>query len=353
MATEHSFINLFRAIAAFWVLAAHCMIWGGWYGIPLPSAKIAVDLFMMISGYLMVASTSSRAKSEPLEEHKNWIHFWLRRFFRLAPVYYFSLLLAIVTNEYFLDGYKLLQELNPTIWVDGGVYDPMRIEYTLENIILHLTFLFGLHPQWSFSTFLPDWSLSLEMQFYFIFPILILLMKKKGFLKIALFVCSITLPLGLIIAHYFQYYEPSLLLFKLQYFVAGILLYSIVNSTQETLKIKVLLLAGAILLVSLEFNYGKELLVLPAILLAMFLFGWMEKNNTTPKYLANFTNSRIIRFGSDVSYVVYLVHGFFISLSGHLITSNEYTQSLPPPRKSISNIYICFDNGIYIKLLDT
>ena len=49
MVKEFAFINLFRAIAAFWVLAAHCMIWGGWYGVPLPSAKIAVDLFMMIS----------------------------------------------------------------------------------------------------------------------------------------------------------------------------------------------------------------------------------------------------------------------------------------------------------------
>ena len=50
----------FVGLRAFWVLTAHCMIWGDWYGIPIPSAKIAVDLFMMISGYLMTANAFAR-----------------------------------------------------------------------------------------------------------------------------------------------------------------------------------------------------------------------------------------------------------------------------------------------------
>ena len=60
------FINVFRAGAAYWVLCAHCMIWGGWFWLPLPPAKSAVDLFMMISGYLMAANASARSRAEPL-----------------------------------------------------------------------------------------------------------------------------------------------------------------------------------------------------------------------------------------------------------------------------------------------
>jgi peptidoglycan/LPS O-acetylase OafA/YrhL len=43
-------LDALRGLAAMWVLVAHGMIWGGWYWARLPSAKIAVDLFMVLSG---------------------------------------------------------------------------------------------------------------------------------------------------------------------------------------------------------------------------------------------------------------------------------------------------------------
>jgi peptidoglycan/LPS O-acetylase OafA/YrhL len=325
---DHSFINLFRAVAAFWVLAAHCMIWGGWYHIPLPSAKIAVDLFMMISGYLMAASVGARAKTEPLTKSQSWLRFWLRRFFRIAPAYYLSLLLAVVFSDSFLGGYKLLQGLNPSYWMVGGVYDPARIEYTPLIILSHLSFLFGLDPKLSFSSFLPDWSLGLEMQFYFIFPALMLLMQKQGFLKISFLVSVFSIPIGFYIAKHVQYYEPSLLLFKLQYFIAGILAFKIVLRGES--RNQILMIACATILVSLESGYGHELFVLPFLLLAIILFGHLERNHIAPNMLIKFINSHFIKFSSDASYGVYLFHGFYISACGYIFTKNSYFLSYTP-----------------------
>ena len=123
----HSIAAL-RALAAFWVLAAHCMIWGGWYGVPLPSPKYAVDLFMMISGFLMVAQADARGTAEPLSQGRNRLRFWLRRYFRLAPAYYLALGLAVVTAPYFLAGYQALQDLNPSAWEHEAVNRPASIE---------------------------------------------------------------------------------------------------------------------------------------------------------------------------------------------------------------------------------
>lgn len=120
---EVAFINFFRAIAAFWVLLAHCMIWGGWYWPPLPSAKIAVDLFMIISGYLMALTMINRQHLEMIEHPKTWARFWIRRFFRIAPAYYLSLFVAVLLKNNFLNGYKSLQSLNPQWWPQGGTYD--------------------------------------------------------------------------------------------------------------------------------------------------------------------------------------------------------------------------------------
>ena len=329
MVKEFAFINFFRAIAAFWVLSAHCMIWGGWYGIPIPSAKMAVDLFMMISGYLMATNAFARSHFEPLTTSRNWLRFWLRRFFRLAPAYYLSLAIAVASSSYFLLGYQELQHLNPARWPTAGVYDPSRIEYTLHNIALHLSFLFGLHPSYSFSTFLPDWSLSLEMQFYFVFPALFFLMQKLGFLRIAVFVGLPVFIIGYLIGRYMHYFEPSLLFMKLNYFIAGILLFRFLEISVSRHGRFALALC-AVLLVSLDLRYGRELIVLPILLLSMLLLGWLEATNRTPSFISLLVNSRFIRFASDSSYSVYLFHGFFISASGLIISSQPSLLSLPP-----------------------
>ncbi|MGZ0719079.1 acyltransferase family protein [Pseudomonas palleroniana] len=142
MAREFEFINFFRAIAALWVLTAHCMMWGGWYGIALPSPKIAVNLFMLVSGFLMMANAVARKDTDPLNTGRSWARFWVRRYFRLAPAYYLSLAAAVCLSAYFLSGYSELQKLNPSLWAGSPAYDPMRVEFTPMNLFMHITFFF-------------------------------------------------------------------------------------------------------------------------------------------------------------------------------------------------------------------
>jgi peptidoglycan/LPS O-acetylase OafA/YrhL len=331
---EFEFINFFRAIAALWVLVAHCMIWGGWYGIPLPSAKIAVNLFMLISGFLMMANATARRSVEPLNTGRSWIRFWIRRYFRLAPAYYFSLILAISFSSYFLLGYKELQHLNPALWGggDGGVYDPMRTEYTLINVFLHITFLFGLHPEYSFSTFLPDWSLSLEMQFYAVFPLLFMLSHRIGAAKAALLVGIPTFLLGAWIASKVHYFEPSLLLLRLNYFLAGMVLFSAME-TGISIKLRAGLISCAAVLIYIGSRLEPDYLVLPCILLLMFIIGIAERSGRSPLWLINILNNKVVRFASDTSYGVYLFHGFFISASGLIISRVSFLLELSPPQR--------------------
>ena len=334
MVKEYTFINLFRATAAFWVVFEHCLVWGGWSGVPLPPAKIGVDLFMIISGFLMAANASARDRFEPLTSARHRRRFWLRRFFRIAPAYYLSLALAVATGSYFLGGYAELQKLNPAQWAAGGVYDPARFEYSAGNILLHLGFLFGLHPTASFSTFLPDWSLSLEMQFYAAFPLLYLAMRKFGVIKTALGLGLPVFVLGYGISSLVFYYEPSLLCFKLNYFLAGMVVYYVLNETAGARR-RLLLAASALLLVSIDFRYGANLAVPPVLLLSMLALGWLETTGQTPAWLARVLGGRVVRFASDTSYGVYLFHGFFISASGWLISRSDSLLLLEPPQRVV------------------
>lgn len=323
---EHKFINVFRAFAAFWVIVTHSIMWG-WTGLPftLPNPKLAVDLFMIISGYLMAANAFARQADEPLTNLRNQVRFWLRRFFRIAPAYYLSLFIAVVASTYFLEGYKVLADIK--MIPSGSTYDPMRIEYTWQNILLHISFLFGLHPTWSFSTFLPDWSLSLEMQFYIVFPALLIFLKKRNLARNALTVGVFTFVMGAVIGKLLGYYEPSLIIMKLNYFIACILTFYIINSTSELRQIWGLIVC-AFILVSLDIRYKWSLPVLPCILFLFLYAGRMENSLNTPKWLLSVFNSKIVHFSSNTSYGVYLFHGFFISASGLLLVSYKNELSL-------------------------
>lgn len=325
MANEHKFINVFRALAAFWVLTAHTMFWGGWQGISLPNPKMAVDIFMLISGYLMTANLTEKHVNEPLTTSRNQLRFWLRRFFRLAPAYYFSLFIAVIGSSYYLVGYETLAHLKAIPL--GSVYDPTRINYSWENILLHLSFLFGLHPTWSFSSYLPDWSLSLEMQFYVAFPFLMIFLPKRNIVYASLMLGIVTFVIGFFVNKSFAWYEPSLLLFKLNYFLAGMLSFYIVNADKKSVK-TIGLIVSAFILVSLEIKYKLRLIIMPCLLFCFLYVGRLEQSNRAPGWMRMILNSKFVHFASNTSYGVYLFHGFYISACGLILASFEKAMSL-------------------------
>lgn len=308
------------------------MIWGGWYGVALPSAKIAVNLFMLVSGFLMMANALARKDTEPLSTGKSWIRFWIRRYFRLAPAYYLSLALAVASSTYFLSGYYELQKLNPSLWVGSTVYDPMRIEYTPTNLFVHITFLFGLHPEYSFSTFLPDWSLGLEMQFYTIFPLLFLICTRIGVAKTSLLIGIPVFLLGKWIASNINYFEPSLLILRLNYFLAGMVLFSAMEPGISKFR-QAYLIACALVLIYIHSRLELDSLVLPGILLLMLAIGLAERSGRAPSWLTFLISNKLIRLSSEASYGVYLFHGFFISGAGLIIVRTPWLLDLSPAHR--------------------
>ncbi|MGY0197648.1 acyltransferase family protein [Leptothrix sp. BB-4] len=322
MKNHYPFVDFLRGIAALWVCIAHCMIWSGTTLPGIASPKIAVDLFMMISGFLMMSQVDLRAAAEPMSMRANWLRFYVRRYFRIAPAYYVSLALAVAIAPWFLGGYSNLRGAIGGPVTQTAHYDPLRIQYDLNNILSHITFTFGLHPRASFSTYLPDWSLSLEMQFYLLFPMIYLAVRRWGWLKI----CTMAGATGFALTAAWAwaiksgiigtdkiFYEPSLIVFKIQFFMIGIAIYELAHEKSQKILLQGLLTIS--LLVCFQLGYGINRIFV--IGLALFMLACARTHN---RILEKIYESTAVKRLSDYAYSVYLFHGFFIALSGHFLS---------------------------------
>ena len=78
------------------VLVGHCMILTG-FSLPIiGQPDFGVDLFILLSGSLMVFQYQLRSEFEDWTTPRTWAAFWIRRFFRIAPLFYLMLAAALI-----------------------------------------------------------------------------------------------------------------------------------------------------------------------------------------------------------------------------------------------------------------
>lgn len=217
-ASRLGFLDGLRGLAALWVLLSHALKFTGWSVPVLHRGDLAVDVFMIMSGFLMTHHYWLREEKEPWEQPSTWTVFYLRRFFRIAPLYYLALAVSLAYGPSLWESRAQIAAAFP------GAATPQEryLDRSLGNILMHVTFLFGASPRNAFATPLPDWSIGLEMQFYLAFPFLMLLMRRGSLLWSAVALGG----LGLLVSRALPrelFPMPSFLPLKISLFLVGML----------------------------------------------------------------------------------------------------------------------------------
>lgn len=112
--------------------------------------SFGVPLFFLVSAYTMCLMWNRR-----IGEGNPVASFYIRRFFRIAPLFWIAMI-----------GYIILNGIEPTFWAPNGIGP--------RQIILSSLFLHEFDP-YSINAVVPGgWSIGIEMCFYALFPFLIL-----------------------------------------------------------------------------------------------------------------------------------------------------------------------------------
>lgn len=165
---KYDYIDALRGFAVLGVILTHCG-----YEIPGLShfaqnlaieGSRGVQLFFIVSAFTLFHSYSKRKAREV----NCGLNFFIRRFFRIAPMFYLALVYYLYVSNSF----------SSVSWA---------------HLLSVLTFTNGWHPHWINSIVPGGWSIAVEMTFYLTVPFLFKFidnMKKAGWALFIILVIS-------------------------------------------------------------------------------------------------------------------------------------------------------------------
>lgn len=180
-----------RACAVMMVFVSHWIPWSFQGGFPWNN--FGVDLFFVLSGFLITDILLRGRRYMEGGEQGLFLtlrQFYIRRALRIFPLYFAFLIGYALTATRFVD------ELTPWLWTYSLNLYRVLIDHTWEGPISHL------------------WSLSIEEQFYLVWPWVILLTPRR-FLLPALILSVAIGPTAKVILGLYEVSEQAIRFFTL------------------------------------------------------------------------------------------------------------------------------------------
>ncbi|MGA2052845.1 MAG: acyltransferase [Opitutales bacterium] len=326
-------LDAVRGLCALWVLAVHVSEMSGFYGhyTLLDRGDVAVDIFMFLSGFLMAYHYHLREEAEPWDCPKTWRRFYVRRFFRIVPLYYCALVIALVFHGEFASGLEHIIAAFPKPLAGWFHASPLMQAPDWPNVLSHFLFLFGFVPAYAASNILPDWSIGLEMQFYAAFPFIMLLCRRRGYLLATAFLLGIWYLSHQLFGVYADapakvfgtFPQPSFLPLKLSCFLIGILIAEAVYQrfSNPVRSMLLLLLAAAVaLLTSQDVYFCVAVYACAAFTL---IPGSPLEHTRVAAALNRLLQRRIFSFLAETSYGTYLFHMLILAPVASLLVEHS------------------------------
>ena len=273
----------------------------------LPSGYLGVDIFFVISGYVITSSLADRKSQNFLDFVSG---FYERRIKRLAPALVAFVLITSI----------LLCLINPN--PQGSLGIGVKALFGLSNISLFRSSTYYFAQSTELNPFTHTWSLGVEEQFYLLFPFLIWFsgfgqQAPKGSRNLFLSVGALTITSFISFIYLYPVNQPAAYFLMPPRFwemAAGCLTYIGLQKTakieQILEKMPPLLVIAASVGVMLS-SIGGRAGTLAIVLLAAVLIACLKKGTLAFRF---FTLQKVVYIGL-ISYSLYLWHWGVLWLS--------------------------------------
>lgn len=286
-------IDGLRAIAVLGVVLFH--FGADW----LPGGFIGVDVFFVISGFLIAKSIYADLDAGNF----SILGFYERRMRRIAPAFFVVTALTSVCAFLIFFPNQLMTYGRSLIWAVlafGNVYSYLRTDY------------FG--PAAEETPLLHYWSLGVEEQFYFLFPALILLCARffpkargqvvLGLLVASLAACEMIRPLNPAAAFYLLPFRAFELLIGAALALPGLWFPQGRRAGGVAVAAGFALILAGMLAITAHAPFPGMLALVPCLGTALAIWGG-ERTDSLP---ARLLGLRPLVFFGAISYSLYLVH---------------------------------------------
>lgn len=345
-------IDGLRAIAVFAVIFFHA-------GEMIPGGFVGVDVFFVISGFLITSIILKESKNNKF----SLINFWARRIRRILPLASFASLVAL------LFGYVIL---SPQDYLD---LSKSGIAQSFFSANIYFWKSVGYFSQASeLKPLLHMWSLSIEEQFYLFYPFFIIpfLGNKKALYILLIFLTASSFALNLGLINKLSVATFYLLPTRAWELSIGGLIALVAKENFHTKFSNILDFVG-ISLIGISYILYDKSDPFPGIYALIPVFGTLllllPKSKET--FVSKFLSTSILRFLGKISFSLYLWHWPILVYKNHiLIDQNAFNLWLylglllivsyltwifieEPFRKSkiLKNYKICYCFGIFLIIL--
>ena len=307
-------IDGLRAISVFAVIFYHAnffvldheLFQGGFIG---------VDIFFVISGFLI----TSLILNEIYNDNFSITNFYIRRIRRIIPVLFFVILSCIPIAYIFL---------LPSSLVDFFQSVLSTLIFS-SNFYFHHTGLIYGGPDSSLKPLLHTWSLSVEEQFYVIFPLILILFRK--FLKNYIFhFFIIFFFIGFIstqiISTKFPLYNFYFINVRIWELLAGsIVAYLNINFIKYENKVTNYLPLLGLILILFSILFLRDEMSLPSIYSVPAVVGtcFIILFNNSENFITKVLSLKVFVFFGLISYSLYLWHFPLFAFYNYIFFDDE------------------------------
>lgn len=294
-----------RAVAVLTVLFYHA-------GFGFPGGYVGVDVFFVISGYLITSLIWKDLESGTF----TFARFWQRRARRILPPLVVTVFVALLAGWFLLLPADLASlgrsaaaqsvfGANIHFWLDSGYFSAAAEEKPL----------------------LHTWSLAVEEQFYFIAPfVFYLLFRLKPLRRSVLVVLGTGFVLSFVLSIYGVYRSPSATFYLLPTRAWELLAGSLLAFLPATVskRAEILSVAGLLLILLPTFFYTKDT-PFPGLAAAAPVLGTaliIGANNKQLTRVGTILASRPFVWIGLISYSLYLWHWLFLAFAKYRTTDH-------------------------------